>query len=172
MTSRIKSQHKTLSSVAVQKILQDIDTIIAERKQELSNIRQRSNNNSTSNSFYLHEKDFAGDNDKSGNGRNKNSSTIVENNVDSFNENIDRTPTNVINNDVASYSNGSNLITPYNLEYSVSQPHSAGSIEQDGVEENNNPLDSEDLFPELDGAQKELARVQQSLVYYDKKSLF
>lgn len=164
MTSHNKSQHKTLSSVAVQKILQDIDTIIAERKQELSNIRQRSTNNSTSNSFYSHEKDFA-------DCRNKTSS--VENNVKSFNENIDRTPTNVINNDVDSNHNEANLATPFNLEYSLSQPHSAGSVEQECVEGNynNNQLDSEDLFPELDGAQKEeLNKVPQSLVCHDNKS--
>ena len=167
MTSHIKSQHKTLSSVAVQKILQDIDTIIAERKQELSNIRQRSSNNSTSNSFYSHEIADC---------RNKTSSAIVENNLNSFTtENIDRTPTNVINNDVDSNHNEANLATPFNLEYSVSQPHSAGSVEQECVEGNynNNQLDNEDLFPELDGAQKEeLTKVSQSLVCMSQQQIF
>ena len=153
MASQIRTQqHKTLSSVAVQKILQDIDSIIAERKQELSNIRQRSNNNSINNSFHSFEKsadDYITTTHSSVN-RNKNSAIVA--NV--LNENIGGTPKNIINHDIDSCNSGDNLATPYNLEYSISQPHSASTVEHELLVTSNSQLDFEDPFPQLDGTRR------------------
>lgn len=166
--SKSSNQYKNaaLSSKSVQKYLHDIDSIIAKRKQELNDIRQRSNNGASNNTLNLDEDSSAVAK------KYVEKDSTVKKSLDIGSVSCDNIFTSCgdfksscfyqltaeTKNDIANSNNGNHrmrrekspeLTTPYKLEYSMSQPRSLDSKKGEPILDSPMDFDYGDVFPEL-----------------------